>query len=461
MISTDALSFLIFLFLPALPCLAFLKPLHAFLAAPIASAVTAAVAALIVTWISLPIAFVWSVMCLSALAVVLGFEQSRTAIRSNLRRGANAFEYACITVASIFMVLLCGRVPAPLAWDARSIWLFHASWFMAPIRDLQAVYSLESLVFSHPDYPPLGPASIATLWQLAFRDEHLRMGVILLAALPIFLLALATVRLGGVVSRVGGRQSSSYALLLLFPIGTALSDGLIDKGYMDVIVATSVLLVTVLIFERLTLGPSREVNLLLAIGALFACLAKQEGLLFVGVSLVAAILVDRKRARFPALLMLALPLPLLFWRFTVAHFGYSSPGDASGVISNLGELTSVQSIGWRNIRLIIDQYSANVFVPMSVLLVIGLMLFFGKDMPRVGRRIALFSSIVWCGQTSIILLTYALGGSRIKLEWWLSTSFDRIIATPWAHIAVVLCLAIAFSFPTDELHRRSLERSVD
>lgn len=54
---------------------------------------------------------------------------------------------------------------SPVDWDARSIWFFQAEWIAEGGSDGAAALTNPAFIFSHPDYPKLGPAAIAAVWR--------------------------------------------------------------------------------------------------------------------------------------------------------------------------------------------------------------------------------------------------------------------------------------------------------
>lgn len=72
-----------------------------------------------------------------------------------------------VAVVALFAspVLVMARV-SPYEWDARSIWWFHAEWFQAGGARAGDAIGSPLLAWSHPDYPPLISATVATMWRL-------------------------------------------------------------------------------------------------------------------------------------------------------------------------------------------------------------------------------------------------------------------------------------------------------
>jgi hypothetical protein len=135
--------------------------------------------------------------------------------------------------ASFFsLVFLSPILTEPLsAWDARSIWFFHAKMiYAAGSMGLSAGWQDPSVVFAHPNYPNLVPvmaAQVATL--VGYWNEYLPKAALLFMLVPAVLWLFSFAR----------RSLSFLALLLLLPLALSSPDppdGLhawLWNGYMD------------------------------------------------------------------------------------------------------------------------------------------------------------------------------------------------------------------------------------
>ena len=79
---------------------------------------------------------------------------------------------AWIVVASLLVVTataypLIDVTVRDIGWDGRSIWLLHSRWFFAGGDYARAAMQNPVYLFSHPDYPPLVPTSVATVWRMS------------------------------------------------------------------------------------------------------------------------------------------------------------------------------------------------------------------------------------------------------------------------------------------------------
>jgi hypothetical protein len=449
-------AFALFLLGSMIFCLRFLSLPQALLASPLCSGVVASLSGMFFIWVDVPIAVIWSFMSILLVLAVFSRKKSRCTIWSNALKPWTNFEILCVAMCVLYLVILGSRVPAPLFWDARSIWLFHASWFASSTADIQAAFSLESLAWSHPDYPPLGPGSIAVLWQLSGRSEHLRMGVVLLSMYPVFILSLAILRLRNAIAMAVKLDGQAFPLVLLLPIGVTLADGMIDKGYMDVIQSVSLVLIVSLFINRLTTAPSCDSAFLIIVSGFFAALSKQEGVWFLLIILLAITVVDFSQVKITMTLGFAVFPLIFFWKHSVEHFGFAQGSDASGLFSKLNELWSLESVAYENLTKIFDQYWATMFLPMLIFLVAGCSLIYLKRDLKARLQISIFLALSWSGSVLLILLTYSLGNTRNNLDWWLGTSFTRIIATSWGIVSLVLCLGLTAGVSTLGINHRDV-----
>src|SRR5207248_6695655 len=84
---------------------------------------------------------------------------------------------------------LLGLQRAGAGWDARSIWLLHARWVLGGGSALAHGLGSRVFVFSHPDYPPLVPAVVGSLWRVT-GEADLRVGQIAVTELNVCAVAL-------------------------------------------------------------------------------------------------------------------------------------------------------------------------------------------------------------------------------------------------------------------------------
>jgi hypothetical protein len=361
-----------------------------------------------------------------------------------------------ITVLAIFGIGFLNNVPPPLAWDARSIWLFHASWLAAGGSVFSEAQTLDSLAFSHPSYPYGGPAAIAIVWLFSGEQENLLLGVRVVALLTLTNSLLAVkVLLLPLRRKVHALSLLLLAIILSSTIFLSV-DALSLNGYMDVLLASNLAIATAAILSISSLDKesesTRERSELLWVAALsvFAAVGvKQEGIFFVLVLLVALVTMRFLSISSLGILFLSGTASYVFWKFGISISGGTSESDASGIVSNLPELVDLNSIAWSNFSTIWNGYFKNyLFFPNLVFVVALLVMLFDPIRP-IRIKVLIFSSIAWIGNWAVIFTPYMLGESRENLGWWLDTSFNRIVTTQLV-FTTVFCgyvLANALSRP--------------
>jgi hypothetical protein len=161
------------------------------------------------------------------------------------------------------------------AWDAIAIWNVHAKFLNAPsAQGWKAVFD-PIMELSHPDYPPLIPASVARAWIYAGQAIPL---VPMILAFS-FTLALLILLAGAVASARGGMLGAlACAVLAASPIflGTALSQ------YADMPLAFFFLLAASLLYRAdQEHEPGAGLHVLAGLAAGMAALTKNEGYLFI------------------------------------------------------------------------------------------------------------------------------------------------------------------------------------
>jgi hypothetical protein len=213
----------------------------------------------------------------AALAVAglthLGFMLHRAARTGNLALGSS------LTWLGVGLLMALYAVPIltqPLqAWDARSIWFFHARMIYIA-GELSPATGLDhrSIAFSHPDYPKLIPALAAQLTTLrGYWNEYLPKAALWLALGPAFL---------GLFSLA--RQRIAFLFLLtVLPFSLR---GWLWNGYMDGHLALYLALALLFIGRALLSGDDLDFLLGLTTLALLPNI-KNEGYLAALASLIA------------------------------------------------------------------------------------------------------------------------------------------------------------------------------
>ena len=345
------------------------------------------------------------------------------------------------------LLLLLYAVPIltqPLgAWDARSIWFFHARMiYVAGTLSSATGLQHPSLTFSHPDYPKLIPALAAQIMTLrGYWNEYLPKAALLLVLGPAFLglFALARWRLAFVF------------LVTVLPFGLR---GWLWNGYMDGHLALYLALVLFFMGNALTSG--NDLHLFLGLTAL-ALLPniKNEGYLAVLSSLViwgitawlrrnhslarTWLSVFKSKATWLALGLMAAPTGLwnlkkVLWGLT-NDLALGSPGSFSRLLTRLGDgsLDTILRMAYPNLYggLLVILFATSVLVLQR------------RAALPPAAQVALLTALLYL----LGLLTIYLATPH-DLNWHLRTSVDRTL------LGVNAAALMAGYFMLEEIEQR-------
>ena len=156
---------------------------EALLISPLVGLAIAPAAGMLHLIFDVPIVFAWLFLIVGAYIWILRSKSLRRRVIENSREPLEALDYIVIIVGAVCVIGFIWRIPPPLGWDARSIWLFIASWL---IEDSQVYVQVQQMPgVLHRGYPFGAPASIAVAWQLYGGVENLWSGVRLIAVLTL------------------------------------------------------------------------------------------------------------------------------------------------------------------------------------------------------------------------------------------------------------------------------------
>lgn len=185
------------------------------------------------------------------------------------RWGGNQDRVALLGSAIVGLSAAVFLVRAPVGWDARSIWFFHASWFANATTVYGEFPLVERFPHAHTDYPPLTASFGAFAWLFG---DPLNDWIVQSAA------ALITLSAIGVLSIMVSRATTSA-------LGRALAAGATTfaalavirgnglNGHVDGLVAVLVSTLAIVAFRR-------DDPPLVLIAAVALALAKNEGYAF-------------------------------------------------------------------------------------------------------------------------------------------------------------------------------------
>ncbi|MGB9897908.1 hypothetical protein [Thermanaerothrix sp.] len=359
----------------------------------------------------------------TALAVMglahLGFTLHRAVQAGNLAPGSS------LTWLGTGLMLLLYAVPIltqPLqAWDARSIWFFHARMiYVAGALGPETGLQHPALVFSHPDYPNLIPALAAQLTTLrGFWNEYLPKAALWLALGPAFLGLFAL-----------ARQRIAFLFLLTalpFSLG-----GWLWNGYMDAHLA--LYLALGLLFIGRALRSEDDLDFFLGFTTLaFLPNIKNEGYLASLVSLIAwgiAAWQGRKFGRVGHWLEALTPkvtwfycgliaLPMGLWNVKKALWGLNndlqlgSAGSLARLLTRLGD-GSLETI----LRMAYPYLQGGILV---LLFSVTVLILQRRALPSTVHVALLTAGLYLLGLLAIYLAT------PHDLNWHLRTSISRTL----------------------------------
>ena len=392
---------------------------EAVLLSPLIASLTFAATWLIATHLNLTLHLGGLFVLVAINFLVLALPASRGALLTNLKARTLPHEWGILMLAVTVFGLLSIPTAPPTAWDARYIWLARGQWYL---NDAERVVELLTTdrVWAHPGYPPLVPATLSTLWRL-LPEADPTLGITAITLLSVSTLGLAALLLARLVSTTQTPRGALMASATVLVVGSLGADGLINDGYVDVLLA-GLLLAAVADL----VNPHRgQVPTLLVLVACMAML-KQEGLIFGAVLIAVSVPVARRRKVVLAAATLALASGI--WQMSLEKWGVPSTSASAGVPSRITELFRPDSQAWSLVGDLLTRDYRNDILGLLALGAISIVVtrLSSTQNAYSARLIALSGSL-----TSVILLGgYILGDFRDDLGWWFPASFSRISAFP-------------------------------
>jgi len=319
-----------------------------------------------------------------------------------------------------FVLLVCGFLAitalgaATTAWDARSIWLFHAKRIYVDDHLLAQLDNYAA--FSHNDYPVMLPALSATLARIAghWNEIFPKAGNVFFILPPLLVIA---VTLG------------SLRLTLLFVTGLFLVvGGLLTNGFMDGIlslymVATMMLLSMLFLGWQANLKVSKS-TLSVAAMAHLAVLTgiKNEGTMAAVIMLFCLLLtlaIDKKRIDISKLLLVFTPAFIMtgLWLLLCHLHGIGNDIAAGGSFMGTftARITDVKSVGLISIALYYQKWL--LFLPLAIWSI--------HAYQKKQKTVDAASFLLRFGLLYSFSLFLIYLGSPHDLEWHLATSAGR------------------------------------
>jgi len=332
------------------------------------------------------------------------------------------------------------------AWDARSIWFFHAKMiYVEGALSRAAGWDLPTEAIFHFDYPKLVPVLAGQVAHLmGYWNEYLPKAALLLVLIAPVLW----------VSSFARRSFSFLLLICIFPfmLGSRLWDGYMD-GYLAFYFAMALLLVGRYLEEP------RAVDLISGLTCLaFAANLKNEGTLalvvggvaiaatgFVAVKSGCLLLGQIAEIRWPQWLsLLAALTPFALWSYYRVTWGL--PDDLQvGSVEPLARLLQ-RSVDGSSIRLILSRTLSEVWLPVVILAGSLAALRIARARLPLAALPALIAGVLYgLGIVVVYLMT------PYDLTWHLTTSLDRTM------LSVSSCFFVAIFWMIRRLERSALQ----
>lgn len=414
------------------------RPFEVFLLAPIVTAVGFAVAgtALLLLAAS-PLVF-----ALGAVVALQVVAFTYRPVRRHVWHSTAPRPYLAVVIIVYVVVMGLFLTRPPIDWDAHSIWLYHSDWFATGGSAARAAVSFEQ--FSHPDYPPLLPATAGLTSRLVTGALDWRLAQLVIAVVGWSALASVGALL---IDRTPRRWLAAAGSLLLAAvsvqqIGVSVANAEADFGAAALLLLAAVALLVV---------PGPDVVGVGLLAATAAMLCKGEAL----VATAAVVAVGWFVAGRPRRWIWAVPMAAgAAWLLTARILGAVSfladdetsaaPGRAlaRGARSAWALVEEVGTLGLAGVMLIV---AAAAWSPTS---------------RRRLRHLALVVAVIVAGLVAV----YAIGPH--ELDWWLRSSVGRVALGPkllivlGALIAVDALLDVAgATTPTGRSQHPSLDAS--
>jgi hypothetical protein len=336
-------------------------------------------------------------------------------------------------IALMVLPLLVLYRLAPGAWDARSIWWFHAEWYRAGGSRAAAAFANPAFGFSHADYPPLGPSTIATTWSVFGNGPDARVA----QAVTIVVTYSALVTLGVTLTWVVRARTSSLRWIAVIVAGllalgagglwpSGVADGFVDNLWSAWFVAAAVLL--------LLHPPARSATTLATVLLAGAVLTKNEA--FPAAVILCGLAAVRHRERLRETWTVAIAIAVgVAWHLLARLLGAKSDLLEGG---NAGKALHGDRVVWERVGpTVVRLTEALGWLTAAVILISVL----GGFVTLARRRRLGIGSDLWCwsllaGNLGVLTATYVV--SPYGLEWHLNSSIDRTTVEPG-----MLLLAIA------------------
>lgn len=318
------------------------------------------------------------------------------------------------------------------AWDARSIWLFHAKRIYF---DNNLLAQLDNYAaFSHNDYPALLPAMSATLAKIVghWNEVFPKVTNVLFILPPLIVIAVSFTPL---------RYTLFFIATLFFMVGRLLTNGFMD-GILSLYIVSSLLLLAILFFGwKENLKISKGVLLAAAIGHLTVLVGiKNEGTmaaLIMLFCLLASLAINRKRLEIPKILLTFLPAFMISGIWLLLCYQYGVGNDVATEGNFVGTLTSrlTDAFSIHSIASALYYQGWIAFLPLCIFLIY----FLRKNETSLNTA----SFLLRFGLLYSLSLFFIYLGTPHDLHWHLATSAKRT-ALPF-FLTFLACFLVLFT----------------
>ncbi len=400
------------------------------LVAPITAALLVGVVGTVGVVLRLSVAF--TAVASIALSVAAGIPVLRS-LRARRGGGRESWAPLLFPAAGLFPFLTVRR--APVDWDARSIWWFHARWFAAGGAQVADAMRNPVFAFSHPDYPPLAPATNGVLWWLG-GTESLKQAQLVTAVLTLSAIATLAFACWYAVRRILPAWVAALAGLVMVAAayGTswagASGTAAATNGYVDALWAAAFAAGCVFV---LACRPSPTVLRWGALCLAVAALTKNEGLL--AVVLVVGLALARYRfGRLALVWLLGALAPGVTW-LAVAH-AIGAPSDyRRSAVSKLLRLDPTILDQFHPATAAVWHQMVGIVLATAAVSVLGLVV--GRAMRRQLSGTAVpWMWLAWLTTTSVIIVGTVL--SPLTHEQLLTAADRTTIASRLVLVAEAL-----------------------
>ena len=355
-------------------------------------------------------------------------QKTRRSILINL--SLKSFKQSILLALNAIVLYLSTSISVPdvIGWDSRSIWLLHAKWINAiePYKNIQ----LDPIFkFSHPDYPISGSSTMSYFMNSFESNLSYIQGTRGLAYIQFCLIFYLSYLIANLVSRAGVAHAIAIFVtfnLVVFQGG----DYGITTGYMDLLSASIIAIFAISLLTIKVGKTHTNQHFLLVIITIYGAGVKQEtfyGLLIVFISFIATQLMMREISYSYLYYIIPGISIFLIWQLHLSTAGISSTSDASGIIRNMNPNSA-------NFSLFVDYFAGYVrgggfqqfiFAILALLLVWT----YNRKISQAPRHEKIFFTIFISFYQMFMIITYCFGNTRVSLEWWMFTSYDRIVMT--------------------------------